>query len=324
MINKVALIVGVTGQDGSYLADFLIKKNYRVIGSTRDLNSYNSKNLNYLSILDKIQLVSINISDYYDVLKSLSLFNPTEIYVLGAQSSVGLSFKQPHITIESTSLGILNILEAIRFLNLNTKVYYASSSEVFGNTNIVIDENTPINPVSPYGVAKATASHIVRMYRESYNLFAANGFMFNHESPLRGDGFVTKKIISAAYDISKGISNELKLGDIDVYRDWGWAPEYVEAMWLMLQETVPRDFIIGTGVTKSLREFVKCTFDFFQLDYMNYVVYDLDSLRPNELSYNSCNPTLAKEVLGWEANIRMPELVSLLCKEFNDFKNVNK
>ncbi len=320
MKNKTALIIGVTGQDGSYLSKFLLDKKYRVVGSTRDLNNYKSYNLNYLNILNQIELVSINISDYYDVLKSLSTYHPDEIYVLGAQSSVGLSFKQPHITIESTSIGILNILESVRFLNLSTKIYYASSSEVFGNTNQVIDENTPINPVSPYGVAKATASHTVRMYRESYNLFATNGFMFNHESPLRGDGFVTKKIISSAYDISKGISNKLELGNIDVYRDWGWAPEYIEAMWLILQESIPRDFIIGTGVTKSLRDFVKLAFQYFNLDYKEFIIYDEHSIRPNELSYNSCNPKLAKEILGWEAKIKMPDLVNHLCDEFIKLK----
>ena len=320
MKNKIALIIGVTGQDGSYLAQFLLNKKYIVIGSTRDINNFKSFNLIYLNILNQLQLVAINISDYYDVLKSLSTYQPDEIYVLGAQSSVGLSFKQPHITIESTSLGILNILESIRFLNLKTRIYYASSSEVFGNTNQLIDENTPINPVSPYGVAKATASHIVRMYRESYNLFATNGFMFNHESPLRGDGFVTKKIISGAYDISKGRLDILHLGNIDVHRDWGWAPEYVEAMWLMLQESSPRDFIIGSGVTKSLRDFVMLTFKYFQLDYKKYVIYDESSIRPNELSYNSCNPKLAKEILGWEANVKMPDLVNLLCEEFIKYK----
>jgi GDPmannose 4,6-dehydratase len=320
MKNKIALIVGVTGQDGSYLSQFLLNKEYTVVGSTRDLNNFKAFNLNYLNTLNKIQLVSINISDYYDVLKSLSTYRPDEIYVLGAQSSVGLSFKQPHITIESISLGILNILESVRFLNLSTKIYHASSSEVFGNTIQNIDENTPINPVSPYGVAKATASHIVRMYRESYNLFATNGFMFNHESPLRGEGFVTKKIISAAYDISIGVSDKLELGNIDVHRDWGWAPEYIEAMWLILQESIPRDFIIGSGVTKSLRDFVMLTFQFFGLDYKNFIIYDESSIRPNELSYNSCNPILAKEILGWEAKIKMPDLVNHLCNEFVKLK----
>jgi GDPmannose 4,6-dehydratase len=320
MINKTALIIGVTGQDGSYLSQFLLNKKYTVVGSTRDLNNFKSYNLNYLNTLNDIELVSINISDYYDVLKSLSTYRPDEIYVLGAQSSVGLSFKQPHITIESTSLGILNILESVRFLNLATKIYYASSSEVFGNTNQIIDENTPINPVSPYGVAKATASHIVRMYRESYNLFATNGFMFNHESPLRGDGFVTKKIISAAYDISIGISDKLELGNIDVHRDWGWAPEYIEAMWLILQESIPRDFIIGSGVTNSLRDFVMLAFKYFKLDYKNYIKYDESSIRPNELSYNSCNPQKAKEILGWEAKTKMPDLVNHLCDEFVKLK----
>jgi len=311
--KRTALIIGVTGQDGAYISKLLLDKGYKVFGSSRDVVYANTKHLEYLNILDDIDLITINPSDFYDVIRGIEQSIPDELYVLGSQSSVGLSFSQPFTTIESTTMGILNILEAVRFLKLDTKIYHASSGEIFGNAKSPVDEKYSICPVSPYGVAKATASHIVKVYRDSYGVFAVNGFLFNHESPLRGERFVTKIIISAAYNIYRGKADKLTLGNMEIIRDWGWAPEYVNAMFLMLQNTTPIDYIIGTGKSYSLTEFVSCAFSYFDLNYEDHLESDSSILRPNELKENYCNPKKANYELKWKATYFMPDVVRMMC-----------
>jgi GDPmannose 4,6-dehydratase len=237
---------------------------------------------------------------------------PNEIYNLSGQSSVALSFEQPVETLESVIIGTLNILEAIRFLNINCKFYNAGSSECFGNSDCPVDEHSNFIPKSPYGIAKATAFWEVANYRESYNIFATTGILFNHESPLRHERYVTKKIISTIHAISKGEIEKLELGNLNVSRDWGWAPEYVEAMWLMLQTDVPDDFIIATGTTISLEYFVKSTFDCFNLNWENYLELDEKLLRPNDIIIGKANPTKAKNILKWEAKIKADLLIEKL------------
>ena len=238
---KRALVFGVSGQDGGYLSKLLISKEYIVYGVSRDAEDSNFENLRKLNVLDKIKLISATISDSKSVLQVIMKVKPDEIYNLAGQTSVGLSFKEPMETMKSISLGVLNILEAIRFSEFNIKFYNAGSSESFGKNYNVLDENTSFNPRSPYGVAKSTAFWNVAIYREAYNIYACTGILFNHESPFRKEGFVTKKIISTVCRIANGSNEKLALGNINIFRDWGWAPEYVETMWLMLQQDNPDD-----------------------------------------------------------------------------------
>jgi GDPmannose 4,6-dehydratase len=309
---KKALICGVTGQDGAYLSKFLLGKFYKVYGGTRDKGSANVSNLISLEVLSKIELVSISLTDFRSVIQVIMEIKPDEIYNLSGQSSVALSFEQPVETMESISLGTLNILEAIRFSGLNIKLYSAGSSECFGSSAVAADEETPFRPRSPYGVAKATAFWEVANYREAYNLFACTGILFNHESPLRKERFVTKKIIATACRIAGGSNEKLILGNINIYRDWGWAPEYVEAMWLMLQQDKPDDFIIATGKTLSLRDFVITAFEYLNLNMEDHVSFDEDLLRPTDIEKGFASPLKAKEILKWEAQINRTKLVKLL------------
>ena len=309
---KKTLICGVTGQDGAYLSKFLLGKFYKVYGGTRDKGSANVSNLISLEVLNKIELVSISLTDFRSVIQVIMEIKPDEIYNLSGQSSVALSFEQPVETMESISLGTLNILEAIRFSGLNIKLYSAGSSECFGSSAVSADENTPFRPRSPYGVAKATAFWEVANYREAYNLYACTGILFNHESPLRKERFVTKKIIATACRIAAGSNEKLVLGNIDIYRDWGWAPEYVEAMWLMMQQDEPDDFVIATGKTLSLRDFVIYAFEYLNLNMEDHVSFDGDLLRPTDIEKGFANPLKAREILKWEAQINSTELVKLL------------
>lgn len=312
MKMKTALICGVSGQDGAYLSKLLLTKGYCVYGGSRDIGSSNFDNLKKLNILEQVNLVSISVNDFRSVLQVIMKIKPDEVYNLAGQSSVALSFEQPMETMESISLGTLNLLEAIRFSGLNIRFYSAGSSECFGNSTEAVDENTPFRPRSPYGVAKATAFWEVANYREAYNLFACTGILFNHESPLRKERFVTKKIIAAACRIAKGSNEKLVLGNINVYRDWGWAPEYVEAMWMMLQQNKPDDFIIATGETMSLKDFVGTTFEYLNLNTENHVSFDEDLLRPTDIEKGFANPMKAKEILNWEAKIKTTQLVKLM------------
>lgn len=306
---KKALICGVTGQDGSYLAKLLLGKGYEVYGGSRDAQMANFNNLTKLEIVNYINLVSINIKDFRSVLQTILKIKPDEIYNLASQSSVSLSFEQPVETLESISIGTLNILESIRFSNLGTRFYSAGSSECFGDTGEKeADEQTSFCPRSPYGVAKAAAFWQVANYREAYQLHASTGILFNHDSPLRPERFVTKKIVSAACRIANGSTEKLMLGNINVSRDWGWAPDYVEAMWLMLQQQYADDYVIATGKTYALEEFIKVVFENLNLDWQNHVEVDQKLFRPTDILLGKANPKKAKERLNWVANNNMQDV----------------
>jgi GDPmannose 4,6-dehydratase len=312
---KTALICGVGGQDGAYLAQFLLRKGYRVVGTSRDAQAGRHENLRYLGIDKDCDVMSMALNDFRSVLQVLAKARPDEIYNLAGQSSVGLSFEQPVETLESISSGTLNLLEGIRFLNPSIRFYNAGSSECFGNTGQApADENTPFRPRSPYAVAKACAANLVANYREAYELYACTGILFNHESPLRPKRFVTRKIVEAAYKVRAGIESQVVLGNLDISRDWGWAPDYVEAMWLLLQRDSAIDIVIGTGRTVSLEYFVKSAFAYFDLDWMKYVVRDKSLLRPSDISYSAANTALAKTELGWTAHHSVDDVVRNMCK----------
>ena len=252
--------------------------------------------------------------DFKSTLTVISKVQPDEIYHLAGQTSVGLSFEQPSETIESITVGTLNILEALRFLKLPAKFYHASSSECFGDTNgVPAHELTPFNPISPYAVAKSAAHFLVKNYREAYKMFAVNGILFNHESELRPERFVTQKVVRAAYRISQGSTEKLTLGALNISRDWGWAPEYVEVMWRMLQTSEADDFVIATGETNSLKDFVQQTFSCFGLDWAEHVQHDDQLMRANEIAWSQGNPEKARQVLGWQADKRMGDVVKALC-----------
>lgn len=309
---KKALICGISGQDGAYLAQILIQKGYEVHGTSRDVQMSSFGSLVRLGIRQQVSLESMSLNDFRSVLQVLTKIKPDEVYNLAGQSSVGLSFEQPVETMESISVGTLNLLEAMRFTNLPIKFYNASSGECFGNTVEPADENTPFRPRSPYAVAKAAAFWEVANYRESYGLFACSGILFNHESPLRPERFVTRKIIAAACRIAEGSSEKLCLGNISIQRDWGWAPEYVEAMWLMLQQKQPDDYVIATGKTYKLEDFVAMAFLALELDWKNHVEFDSGLLRPTDLAIGQANPQKAKEQLGWSAKYTVQEIVKMM------------
>jgi len=307
---KKALICGVSGQDGAYLARLLIEKGYEVHGASRDAQVSGFANLRTLGIRDKVKVCSMILTDFRSVLQTISRVKPDEIYNLAGQSSVGLSFQQPVETLESISLGTLNLLEVVRFLQLPIRLYNAGSSECFGDTGgAAASETTPFKPLSPYAVAKSAAHWQVTMYREAYNLFACTGILFNHESPLRPIRFVTRKIISSACAIAAGRSEKLCLGNLQIQRDWGWAPEYVEAMWLMLQQRVPDDFVIATGVANSLEKFCAVAFEQVGLDWHDHVLVDESLFRPSEIMVGRGDAGKAEKVLGWSATCGMREVV---------------
>ena len=306
---KKSLIIGISGQDGSYLAKLLLEKGYEVHGTSRDaqLNSFN--NLIKLGIINEIQLHSMSTVDFRSVLQVIKQVEPDEIYNLSGQSSVGLSFDQPVETFDSITVGTINLLEAIRFSGSAIKFYNASSSECFGNSNIPADENTPFIPRSPYAAAKAAAYWIVSNYREAYNIYACSGILFNHESPLRPERFVTQKIIATAVRIANGSKEKLKLGNLDILRDWGWAPEYVVPIYLMMQLEKPEDFVIATGNSYSLQEFVEETFKQLSLELNDHCVIDEKLKRPADLSVSKANPKKAKDILLWQANYKMQDVI---------------
>jgi len=310
-----ALICGVSGQDGAYLAELLLKKGYEVIGGSRDAVASSFANLKNLNIYKKITTVTLVATDFRSVLQVLNKYQPTEIYNLAAQSSVGRSFEQPVETIETIAIGALNLLEAIRFSGLKTRFYNASSSECFGDIGFeAASEETPFKPRSPYAVAKVAAHNLVNNYREAYNIFACNGILFNHESPFRSEKFVTQKIIKTAARIASGSSERLNLGRIDIERDWGWAPDYVAAMWLMLQQNIPEDFVIATGASVSLEYFVQKSFDYFGLNYLNYLTIDKSLYRPSDIAVSAANPEKAKRILAWSAESRVEDVILKMCQ----------
>lgn len=316
---KTALICGISGQDGSYLAQLLLSKGYRVWGSSRDAHVSNFSNLKTLGILDRIELLSMAQSDFRSVLNTLYRSEPDEIYFLSGQSSVGLSFDQPAESIESTAHGILNLLEAVRFLGKPVRVYHASSSECFGDVGQSrANELTPFRPRSPYGVGKASAHWLVTNYREAYGLFCCSGILFNHESPLRPARFVTRKIVSTACRIKRGSGERLKLGRLDIVRDWGWAPDFVDAMWRMLQQDAPDDYVIATGESRTLESFVTTVFAQVGLDWRSHVDIDPTLFRPSEITHSAGNPEKAKKGLGWKAGVAFPELIANLVRVEQD------
>jgi len=317
-----AMICGVGGQDGPYLARVLLEKGYEVVGTSRDANARSFRNLSQLGIRERVQVTSMALDDFHSVLVTVNRYRPDEVYNLAGQSSVGLSFEQPMETIESTVIGTLNLLEAIRQVERPIRYYNASSGESFGDTgDMPATEATPFRPRSPYGVAKASAHGLVMNYREAYGLFACSGILFNHESPLRPRHFVTQKIVSAAARIASGSKEILPLGNMDIHRDWGWAPEYVEAMSLMLQQDKPDDFVIGTGKTVSLAYFVERAFDHFRLDWHDHVTVDPALRRPSDISIGRADPAKAHAKLGWRARTSVDSVVDLMCEAQNHRPN---
>jgi GDPmannose 4,6-dehydratase len=309
------LICGVSGQDGTYLAQLLLDKGYKVYGSSRDAQVATFKNLLLFDIKERVELESISLTDFRSVLQALTKIQPDEVYNLAGQSSVGLSFQQPVETLESIAQGTLNLLEAIRFIGQPIRFYNAASGECFGDTgDSPADEDTPFKPRSPYAVAKATAFWETVNYRDAYNLYACSGILFNHESPLRPERFVTKKIIAAACRIANGSNETLSLGNISVYRDWGWAPEFVKAMWLIVQQETPRDYVVATGESHKLEEFVEVAFSYFGLDWHKHVIIDQKLLRPADILMGKANPARAENDLGWRAQYRMKDVVHMMIR----------
>ena len=310
---KKALICGVSGQDGAFLSKLLLEKGYEVHGASRDAAINLFSNLTTLGIRDQVSLTSVTLNDFRTVLQALKRIEPDEVYNLAGQTSVALSFEQPVETMESISIGTLTLLEAIRFSEMPIRFYNAGSSECFGNIDGgAANESTPFAPRSPYAVAKSAAYWQTTNYREAYGLFGCTGILFNHESYLRPERFVTKKIVAAAGRIAAGSKETLRLGDISIKRDWGWAPEYVEAMWLMLQQDEADDFVIATGETHSLRDFVERVFEAFDLDWKDHVEIDEHLKRPAEIGANRGDPSKAERKLGWKPRHFMPDVVRLM------------
>ena len=306
-----ALITGITGQDGSYLSELLLSKGYEVIGVARRSSTMTYERIEHL--LDDILVVQGDLHDQGSLLSFLEEYKPTEVYNLAAQSFVPTSWNQPALTGDVTALGVTRMLEAIRFVNPKIKFYQASSSEMFGKVLEVPQcETTPFYPRSPYGVAKVYAHWITINYRESFNLFAVSGILFNHESPRRGLEFVTRKIANGVARIKLGTAQELRLGNLESRRDWGFAGDYVEAMWMMLQRDEPDNFVVGTGETHSVREFCEIAFSHVDLDYAEYVIQDERFYRPAEVDMLVSDPSKARSILGWEPTVDFKQLVTIM------------
>jgi GDPmannose 4,6-dehydratase len=310
---KKALICGVSGQDGAFLTQLLLDKGYEVYGGSRDAAINPFSNLTELGLRDRMTLTSITLTDFRSVLQALIRIQPDEVYNLAGQTSVGLSFEQPVETMESISIGTLTLLEAIRFSEMPIRFYNAGSSECFGNINgAAANEKTPFAPRSPYAVAKSAAYWQTANYREAYGLFGCTGILFNHESHFRPERFVTRKIVSAACRIAAGSNETLRLGDISIKRDWGWAPEYVKAMWLMLQQEQADDFVIATGEAHSLQDFVASVFEASNIDWKDHVEIDDHLKRPAEIGANRGDPGKAEKQLGWQPKYFMPDVVKFM------------
>ena len=315
---KRALITGITGQDGSYLADLLLKKDYEVHGIIRRASTFNTARIDHLYQDPHVNGVRLflhygDLSDSVNLVKLLYDLKPDEIYHLAAQSHVRVSFDIPEYTADVTGVGAIRILEAIREAGVNTRFYQASSSEMFGKVQeIPQTETTPFWPRSPYGAAKVFAYWVTVNYRESYGLHASNGILFNHESPRRGETFVTRKITRAVARIKLGMDECLYLGNLDARRDWGYAPEYVEGMWRIIQADSPGDYILATNETHSVKDFVELAFSHVDLDWKQYVRYDKRYERPAEVDLLIGNPAKAKKLLGWEPTVRFPDLVRIM------------
>jgi GDPmannose 4,6-dehydratase len=315
-MSKTALITGITGQDGAYLAKFLLDKGYQVFGTFRRLSTPNFWRLQYLDIFEKVTLIPADLVDASSIIEAIKVSQPDEIYHLAAQSFVGASFEQPVGAGEITGLGVTRILEAVREINPEIKFYQASTSELYGNGNSAPQkETTSFQPASPYAAAKIYGYWVTRIYREGYGIFACNGILFNHESPLRGLEFVTRKISNAVAKIALGLEKELRLGNIEAKRDWGYAPEYVESMWLMLQQNDPDDYVIATNETHSVKEFVEKAFDIIGLSPDKYLKVDKRFFRPLDISFLQGDYSKAKRKLGWEPKVKFDKLVEIMVKE---------
>ncbi|MFZ5427901.1 MAG: GDP-mannose 4,6-dehydratase [Thermodesulfobacteriota bacterium] len=306
---KSALIIGATGQDGAYLAKLLLDKGYAVAGTSRDAQVANTATLEALGVADKVAIHSASLTDFRGLWQVIEKVGPDEIYNLAGQSSVGLSFEQPLETFESVAVATINILELLRLLGKPVRLYNACSSECFGNSPQPANEDTPFKPRSPYAVAKSASFWAVANYREAYGLFACSGILANHESPYRPARFVTRKIVSAAARIASGSRERLSLGNTDVVRDWGWAGEYVDAMWRMLQLDRAEDFVIATGKSHSLLDFTARAFAELGLDHTEHVDLNPSLLRPTDIQVSRADPSKAARLLGWRAAMGMPEVV---------------
>jgi len=314
--NKSALITGITGQDGAYLAKFLLDKSYNVFGTYRRSSTPNFWRLQYLNIFDKVNLIPADLVDSAAIIEAIKISAPEEIYHLAAQSFVGASFEQPIGAGEITGLGVTRILEAIRDLNPKIKFYQASTSELYGGGNLESQtEETRFQPASPYATAKLYGYWTTRIYREGYGIFACNGILFNHESPLRGLEFVTRKISNRVAKIALGLESELKLGNLEAKRDWGYAPEYVKSMWLMLQQDESDDYVIATNKAHSVKEFVEKAFRIVNLDWQKYVKADDKFLRPLDVNFLQGDYSKAKQKLGWEPKVTFDKLAEIMVKE---------
>ncbi|MCH7480425.1 MAG: GDP-mannose 4,6-dehydratase [Chloroflexi bacterium] len=306
-----ALVTGVTGQDGSYLAEFLLEKGYKVIGMVRRSSTITFERIQHIQ--DDLTIVQGDLHDQSSLVDLIEEYRPEEVYNLAAQSFVPTSWSQPVLTGEVTALGVTRLLEAIRLVNPQTRFYQASSSEMFGKVRAVPQsESTPFHPRSPYGVAKVYAHWITVNYRESYDMFAVSGILFNHESPRRGLEFVTRKVTHGAARIKLGLSDELRLGNLESQRDWGFAGDYVEAMWMMVQADAPADYVVGTGKTHTIKKLCKEAFGVVGLDYSQYVVEDERFYRPAEVDLLVADPSLARQELGWEPKVGFAELVKMM------------
>ena len=311
MAQKVALITGITGQDGSYLAEFLLEKGYKVFGMVRRSSVEKFERIEH--IIDKVELLQGDLLDQYSLTAVLQKSKPHEVYNLAAMSFVPTSWSQPVLTSEFTAVGVTRLLEAVRFVDPTIRVYQASSSEMYGKVQHVPQtELTPYYPRSPYGVAKVYGHYITVNYRESYNLFACSGILFNHESPRRGLEFVTRKVTDGVAKIKLGLSNELRLGNLDAQRDWGFAGDYIKAMWLMLQQPVADDFVIATGKTFHVRDLVRVAFERVDLDWEKFVKIDQAFIRPAEVDLLIGDPAKAKKVLGWEPEVSFEQMIHMM------------
>jgi GDPmannose 4,6-dehydratase len=325
--NKIALITGINGQDGSYLAEFLLEKGYEVHGTLKRNSVAENQTSRLDSIYSKLKLHYADLTDLSSLISVIQKCNPTEIYNLAAQSHVRISFDQPIYTANATGVGTLNMLEAVKLINPKIKIYQASSSEMFGNS---IDsdgfqrETTSMNPVSPYGCSKVFSYHICRNYRNSYNMFISNGILFNHESPRRGTNFVTNKVCKEAVKIKLGLSNELKLGNLDATRDWGHAKDYVKAMWEILQLNEPNDFVCSTGISHSVRDLCDYVFTKLDLNYEDYVKLDEKFLRPEELNNLKGDSNKLKELTGWSPTYTFETMLDEMIEHWLGHYKLNK
>jgi GDPmannose 4,6-dehydratase len=315
-----ALVTGVTGQDGSYLAEFLLDKGYEVYGMVRRSSVENFNRIEH--IRDKLKFVQADLLDQLSIIDAIKESRPDEIYNLGAMSFIPISWKQPVLTGEFTGLGVTRMLEAARHMNKNVKFYQASSSEMFGKAReIPQNEKTPFYPRSPYGVAKVYGHYMTVNYRESYDMFACSGILFNHESPRRGLEFVTKKVTYGAAKIKLGLADSLYLGNLDAKRDWGYAEDYIEAMWLMLQQNTPEDYVISTGESHSVKEWVETSFRCLDLDWRKYVKIDKRFIRPVDVDLLVGDSSKAEKKLGWKTKVSFNELVKIMVEyDYNYLK----